>query len=541
MKERKKRKLNLHSVIAKYMLVFLLFGSILVMVTVSIQNDLAETTTENLTAVQEKLSLTVLENILGNGNWNVRDHMLYKGDAPIGDGTLEGAVIDPFITAQNETGSFVYSFIDSSLADEDIVRACESNGKVRTAFLRVAGSTTDSDGNPIIGTFLDNAIVSELEKNDEFAGRSFVEGDIYYCCYKVIRDDAGSRVGAIVAGRSIDELTENTRSSALNSSLAISVIILYTFFALFLFVLKWNRSLKRMEGYLTEIGKGDFPEAPLKISGGDELSEMADVINQMKLSLVEKERLRNELNLARTIQAELLPDDTAAEKLPESCKVRGFMKPAREVGGDLYDFFMIDDHHLGLVIADVSDKGAPAALFMATAKMCIKDNMMIGAEPGDVLTRVNNRLLENDKSGLFVTAWIGTVDLNTGHFKYALAGHPFPFIKRAGTGEYESLKSDRNLVLAAFPDFAYQQSEIDLGPGDRIFLYTDGLDEAHNVDGQLFGRDRIKSFLDEHPADGLAETVSGMKETVDTFALGREQFDDLTMLFFEYAGGAAHE
>ena len=296
-----------------------------------------------------------------------------------------------------------------------------------------------------------------------------------------------------------------------------------------------------MENYLTDIGNGDFPEAPLKISGGDELGEMAGVINEMKRSLTEKERLRNELALAKTIQAEMLPDDADAQKLPESCRVKGFMMPAKEVGGDLYDFFMIDHEHLGLVIADVSDKGAPAALFMATAKMCIKDNMMLGMEPGEVLNRVNNRLLENNKSGLFVTAWIGEVDLTDGRMKYAMAGHPYPFIRRAGSMEYEFLKSDKNLVLAGFPDFEYLQAETYLKSGDRVFLYTDGLDEARDINGAFFGKQRVKSFLDDHGSATVSETVSGMKETVDVFASGREQFDDLTMLLLEYAGGTKNE
>ncbi len=345
--------------------------------------------------------------------------------------------------------------------------------------------------------------------------------------------------GAGVGGQAAEQLAEKTKKSALNSSLAIGVIILYTFFALFLFAAKWNRSLKRMEGYLTDIGSGEYPEEPLRIGGGDELAEMAGVINEMKLSLEEKERLRSELALARTIQAELLPDEEAAGRLPESVRVSGFMRPAREVGGDLYDFFLTDPTHLGLVIADVSDKGAPAALFMATAKMCLKDQMMLGEEPGEVLRRVNNRLLENNRSGLFVTAWIGELDLSDGRLRYAAAGHPFPFLGRGEGGAFEALPSDRNLVLAGFPDFEFRQAEVSLSPGDRLFLYTDGLDEARAADGAFFGRERVKSFLDAQADASPEAVVSGMQEAVDVFASGTEQFDDLTMLLVEYTGPGA--
>ena len=537
MKKGKRIKLNVHLIFVKFLVVFLLFGSLLILVTVSIQNDLAETTAEKLTSSQEIMSLAVLENNLGNGDWNVRNHSLYKGDVLIGDGTNELAVFEPFLKTQDETGSFVYSFIDTSFADESVVAACASDGSESTSLLRTAGSTRSVSGDSIVGTFLDCEITDKLETNDTFAGRSYVGGQLYYCYYKVIRDGNGQRVGAIVAGRSMEEFAQNISNSSQSSSLAIVVIILYTFFALFLFVAKWDRSIKHMENYLIDIGKGNFPEAPLKISGKDELSEMAEVINEMKLSLLEKERLRTELELARTIQAEMLPDAAAAQTLPEICRVSGFMIPAREVGGDLYDFFLIDSQHLGLVIADVSDKGAPAALFMATAKMCLKDNMMLAEEPKEVLRRVNNRLLENNKSGLFVTAWIGEINLTNGHMKYAMAGHPYPFLKRAGQAGYELLKSDRNLVLAGIPDFEFIQDETDLMPGDRLFLYTDGLDEARDINNGFFGKERVKTLLDEQQSADLSETISRIKEAVDQFASGKEQFDDLTMLFVEYTGG----
>ena len=541
MKEEKKRKLNLHSIIVKFLLAFLLFGSLLALITVSIQNDLAQTTAEELTAAQEQRSLAALEKNLGGGEWAVRGHFLCIGDTPVGDGTYENAHIEPFLKTEEETATFVYSFLLTPLADENVLSRCSAGGRETTPFLRVAGSTLDAEGKPIVGTFLDGTIAGPLLENGTFAGPSFVEGRMFYCYYALLRDASGAPIGAVVAGRSIEEIRQKTERSALNSSLAIGVMILYTFLSLFLFVVKWNRAIRRTEGYLKAIGRGEFPEAPLRISGGDELSEMAGVINEMKCSLEERERLRNELALARTIQAGMLPDADAARTLPKSCRVCGFMEPAREVGGDLYDFFMIDGDHLGLVIADVSDKGTPAALFMATAKMCLKDNMMLGMEPGEVLARVNKRLLENNRLGLFVTAWIGVIDLRSGHMKYAMAGHPYPFIKRADGGEYESLRSDKNLVLAGLPDFEYLQEETVLRPGDRVFLYTDGLDEARDRQNAFFGRQRVKEYLDRIGSADIETTVRGMKEAVDQFAAGREQFDDLTMLMILYRGGIGHE
>lgn len=534
-------KLNFHSMIMKFLPVFLLFGVLLLIITVAIQNDLAQTMTEELTAEREQQCLSVLENHLGDGEWNVRDGYLYKGDTPIGNGTYAYANIEPFLNTEKETSAFVYSFIVSSMADKAVLSECVSGGNEQTMFLRVAGSTLDANGNPIVGTFLDRSVSETLERDGIFTGRSCVEGRMFYCYYSVIHDVTGRIVGALVAGYSIDEIDRKTNQSTLNSSIAVSVIILYTFFAIFLFVSKWNRSIRRMESYLQEIGSGVYPKEPLKISGGDELSEMAGVINEMKLSLEEKERMRNELALAKTIQAEMLPDESAAGKLPESCKVKGLMVPAREVGGDLYDFFMMDADRLGLVIADVSDKGVPSALFMATAKMCIKDNMMLGAEPEEVLRRVNTRLLESNKSRLFVTAWIAELNLKNGNMKYASAGHPFPFIRRAGSNEYVQLRSDRNLVLSGIYDFPYRQEETVLNPGDRLFMYTDGLDEARDIHEGFFGKERIKTYLDLFDAVNIADTVSGIKATVDEYAAGREQFDDLTILMAEYCGGKKDE
>ncbi len=536
MKNRKFGKIVFNSIFAKFLFVFLLFGGLLVFFTISIQNDQAKTTTEKQTEVQLQLSLSVLEEKIGDGNWHIKDHVLYKGDTIIGNGSEELANIDPFIQTQQKTDSFVYSFIDSSYAEDALLSKLETDEASHTPFLRVAGSTRSAEGNSIVGTFLEQEISDKLIENKVYSGESYVEGRLYYCYYRVISDEEGRQIGAVVAGRSIEELTHDARKSVLNASLAIVVMILYTFFAILLFVARWNRSIRRSEKYLMDIGNGQFPEKPLRISGGDELSEMADVINEMKESLKERERIRSELGMARTIQAEMLPDEACAKRLPKSCVVHGFMKAAKEVGGDLYDFFMINDNLLGIVIADVSDKGVPAALFMSTAKMCIKENMMLGASPKEVMEHVNNRLLENNKFGLFVTAWIGELDLKTGHLQYVAAGHPFPYVGRSETHDYQPLQSKHNLVLAGLPNYKYEQAETDLQPGDRLFLYTDGLDEARDANQTFFGKERIKAYLDQTGTASVSETISGMEKTVDDFAQGCMQFDDLTMLMVEYRG-----
>lgn len=539
MREKGRKHVNFHSIIIKFLAAFLLFGSILVMVAVSIQNDSAQTASEELATARSMLYMAGLEQNLGSGAWSVCDHTLFKGSTAIGNGTDEKAAREPFASSLTDAVSFVCCMMDASLADEAVINALPIRDTKTALLICVAGVLFDEEDSSPVGTFTYQTTTA-WEQDDFFTEETAVNGHPYYCCGKVIRDADGRRIGALVVGSDMSMITAESKKAAQNASLAISVLILYTFFALFLFVAKWNRSLKRMEDYLADIGSGMLPDKPLRISGGDELSEMADVINDMKASLKERERLRNELETARTIQAEMLPD-TAAHQLPDACRLTGLMEPAKEVGGDLYDFFMIDADHLGLVIADVSDKGTPAALFMATAKMCIKDNMMLGAEPAEVLFRVNNRLLESNKSGLFVTAWIGTLNLTNGSLTYAMAGHPYPFLKRFGQTQAEHLTSDKNLVLAGLPDFVFLQDETVLRPGDRLFLYTDGLDEARNIEGGFFGQERIRAYLESHGTDDVRSVVSGMKACVDAFAAGREQFDDLTMLMIEYTGGTVHE
>ena len=157
------------------------------------------------------------------------------------------------------------------------------------------------------------------------------------------------------------------------------------------------------------------------------------------------------------------------------------------------------------------------------------------------VAEANARLCENNAAEMFVTAWIGELDLRTGRLQYAAAGHPFPFVNRAGTASYETLPSDSNLVLAGLPDFAFAQEETVLLPGDRLFLFTDGLDEARDPDGAFFGRQRVQAYLEAHADDGIPAVISGIRDAVDRFAAGREQFDDLTLLMLEYAGGDGNE
>lgn len=245
---------------------------------------------------------------------------------------------------------------------------------------------------------------------------------------------------------------------------------------------------------------------------------------------------QTELNMATAIQESMLPSIFPAFPDRKEFDLHASMEPAKEVGGDFYDFFMIDDDHLGIVIADVSGKGVPAALFMMISKTIIQNYAMLGISPAEVLKRANNSLCAQNKMEMFVTAWIGILELSTGMMKCANAGHEYPVI--CHDGKFELLKDKHGLVLGGMEFVRYTDYEIQLDKGDKIFVYTDGVPEATDKDHNLFGTDRMVDALNRNPKAGTEEVLKNVRAAVDGFVGIAEQFDDLTMLCLEYNGEA---
>lgn len=246
-------------------------------------------------------------------------------------------------------------------------------------------------------------------------------------------------------------------------------------------------------------------------------------------------RIESELSLANSIQANMLPCIFPAFPEHEEFDVYAKMDPAKEVGGDFYDFFMLDETHLAVVIADVSGKGVPAALFMVIAKTLIKNHAQMGLSPAEVFSKTNRMLCEGNEAGLFVTAWLGILDTEANTLTYVNAGHNPPLIKRAG-GPFEYLRSRPGFVLAGMETTVYRQNVIDMNPGDRLFLYTDGVTEATDVEKRLYGEDRLVSFLNAHPNDNVYDTLANVRSDLDAFVGAAEQFDDITMLILDFKG-----
>ncbi len=243
----------------------------------------------------------------------------------------------------------------------------------------------------------------------------------------------------------------------------------------------------------------------------------------------------SELNLATDIQASMLPSIFPVFPEREEFDIHATMDPAKEVGGDFYDFYMIDEDHLGIVIADVSGKGVPAALFMMSSKILISDHAQMGGTPAEVLERVNKQILANNDTKMFVTVWLAFFEISTGKLIWANAGHEYPMINV--NGQYELLKDKHGIALGVIKKAKYENQEITLKRGDSFFVYTDGVAEATSIDEELFETDRTLEALNSMP-DGISqeEVLKGVRKAVDTFVDKAPQFDDITMVGFKYYG-----
>ncbi|MBR1758086.1 MAG: SpoIIE family protein phosphatase [Lachnospiraceae bacterium] len=264
-------------------------------------------------------------------------------------------------------------------------------------------------------------------------------------------------------------------------------------------------------------------------------SKTRDYIKQITEITAEKERISTELALATRIQADMLPNIYPAFPDRTEFDVYASMDPAKEVGGDFYDFFLIDDDHLCMVMADVSGKGVPAALFMMASKIMLSNHAMTGKSPAEILTATNTAICANNREQMFVTVWLGILEISTGKLTAANAGHEYPVILQAG-GKFELLKDKHGFVIGGMEGIKYKEYELNLKPGSKLFLYTDGVPEATNVENELFGTGRMLETLNESLDAAPEEMLRNMRRAVDDFVKDAEQFDDLTMLALEYKG-----
>ncbi|MBQ7497947.1 MAG: SpoIIE family protein phosphatase, partial [Selenomonas sp.] len=295
-----------------------------------------------------------------------------------------------------------------------------------------------------------------------------------------------------------------------------------------------------------EIAAGNL-DRKLSIKTGDELEILADSFNRMTEDLAahmeslasttaQKERIETELSVGTRIQAGMLPDGRRPYAHRRDFELAAMMRPAREVGGDFYDFFFLDERHLVLTVADVSDKGVPAALFMVIAKTLLKENLLFAGGPehlGEVFVKTNNALIRSNKENMFVTVFCGVLDTVTGEFAYVNAGHNPPVLRQQGKCRYLELAGYP--VMGAVEDIPYSAERLNLQSGDAIFLYTDGVTEAMDAKLKLFGPQRLLQVLDT-PGSSAEEEIEGVYEAVREYAGEAAQSDDITMLEMIYHG-----
>ncbi len=353
-----------------------------------------------------------------------------------------------------------------------------------------------------------------------------------------IRTDITERTGA-TAG-TIDKSIGRTGLI----SLAVFVVIIGAVVALSGgFARKLTRPLLELRSDVEHISGGDLKHQAA-VRCNDEIGDLAAAFNGMAGSLdkyikdltavtAEKERIGAELDIATHIQASMLPCIFPAFPDRREFDVYASMNPAKEVGGDFYDFFMVDDTHLAIVVADVSGKGVPAALFMVIGKTLIKDHTTPGRDLGEVFMEVNRLLCEGNSEEMFITAFEGVLDLETGELHFVNAGHETPFICKKGQG-YAPYKIRAGFVLAGMEGTRYRMGSTQLEPGDKLFQYTDGVTEATNSRNELYGMERLEAVLNRNAEAVPDKLLPAVKADIDAFVGGAPQFDDITMLCLEF-------
>ena len=326
------------------------------------------------------------------------------------------------------------------------------------------------------------------------------------------------------------------RDASLYTSIFMQVIIFATLFVFIYILIKKViiNNLQKINDTLGKITKGDL-NVTVDVRSNQEFSSLSDDINStvstLKRYIAEAAaRIDKELEYAKQIQLSALPTNFPDG---EDYNIYAQMIAAKEVGGDFYDFYKLNDTTVAFLAADVSGKGIPAAMFMMTAKTIIKDLAESGMAVNDIFTKANEKLCENNESGMFVTAWMGILDIPTGKMQFANAGHNPPLLKRAN-GSFEYLKTRAGFVLAGMEGVRYRVGELTLCPGDRLFLYTDGVPEATNTENKLYGENRLLDFMNQNAGVDAVALLPALKSNIDEFVGEAPQFDDITMLMFDF-------
>ena len=401
---------------------------------------------------------------------------------------------------------------------------------------------------------IQDEVFDTYEDNTEIPPTIYYNGTGWYCTACVpVTDETGERIiGLVGVDLDVNKVMEARRWFLMNITLLVVTMTLGIIaVAMILMRRIVVHPLKRLaEGAcgFAQDGKGYTKDdvIHLNIRSNDEIEDLYHEIRSMQNRIVEytdnltrvtaeKERVNTELRTAAEIQTSMLPHIFPPFPERKEFELYASMDPAKEVGGDFYDYFMIDDHHLALIIADVSDKGIPAALTMMASKILLNYRAHSGGTPAEIFADVNQKLCQDNKEGTFVTVWMGILDLRSGKMICSNAGHEYPEIK-GKDGRFCCFKDRHGMPLGAMETARYKDYELDLSPGDGIFVYTDGVPEANDIEKKFYSLLRLEGILNT-VADQDPETIiRTVRADIDEFKGEAEQFDDITMLCVSYRG-----
>jgi len=437
--------------------------------------------------------------------------------SPVSEGVFKANRSDESYDLTKSENTDLASFVTSALSERTALTLLKADGK--DYYLTGAPM-------PTVGW----AVVSAVEKDvADLATKTMLSS------YESINQGA------------FDTYKENaTRSSTVVLSLTAAIIVLALVGALFL-VSRIVKPLEHMTKRINALtGQDNTFEMEKVYETNDEIQMLAesfaelstktrDYISKITEITAEKERIGTELELATRIQADMLPNTYPAFPDKVEFDIYASMDPAREVGGDFYDYFLVDDDHLCMLIADVSGKGIPAALFMMASRIILASNAKLGKSAAEILSDANDAICQNNREEMFVTVWLGILEISTGKLTCANAGHEYPVVMHAN-GKYEIVKDKHGVVIGGMSGIKYKQYELQMEPGAKLFVYTDGVPEASNASKELFGMNRLLKTLNENTQATPEQLLKNIRVSVDKFVDGAEQFDDLTMLSMEYKG-----
>lgn len=372
--------------------------------------------------------------------------------------------------------------------------------------------------------------LEKASKDDVFYAK--VYGENAFCMYTPLSTIAGEYNIIAVYPKGEAFFSKNI---AVYISFFMEIVVFAALFINVYFMIKRIvvDNIHKINNSLAKITSGNL-NTTVNVRDNEEFASLSDDINTtvdtLKKYIADAEsRIDKELEFAKNIQHSALPSVFPPYPNRRDFDIYASMNTAKEVGGDFYDFYLLDNDRLGFLIADVSGKGIPAAMFMMTAKTILKSLAESGIEVDEIMSKANEKLCENNDAGMFVTAWLGIVDLRTGMLSYANAGHNPPLIRRSNGG-FEYLRTRPNFVLAGMQGAKYRKNELQLLPGDEIFLYTDGVTEATDKYDELFGEERLLSAVNKNPDESLESRLETVQCAIDDFVGGADQFDDITML-----------